>query len=183
MQQELTSLLDQALKALRALPLNAFDKDIDKIDAADFVDNSAAFVEAMDKARKVLAKFDSNRQALRSLYIRSEELVIERSRELNSICMTMRRTQKPHWLCKDARGDLWEFISYPWVDEVGQRILVNIRVPGDPTSIITADAMLLDPEDQKCFCAVAGRDFYLRPDYYTARAARLLECPAFVRKP
>lgn len=56
MEQELRDLLDQALAALRALPLDAFDKDIDQIDASDFVDNSIAFVNTMIQARAVLVK-------------------------------------------------------------------------------------------------------------------------------
>ena len=83
---------------------------------------------------------------------------------------------RPHRLCKDLRGDIWEFISYPYVE--GNRIAIKIRVPGDPTSMITADALAMDPEHQNCMCAEAGKDFYLRPEYYRERHARLDACPA-----
>ena len=42
-------------EALEALPLDAFDKDMDTIDAAEFVDNAAAFFGAMQKARAAMA--------------------------------------------------------------------------------------------------------------------------------
>src|SRR5262245_46025216 len=87
----------------------------------------------------------------------------------------LRNTHKPHWLCKDIAGDLWEFISYPYID--GARLAIKIRLPGDPTSMFTADALLLDPEHKPCFCAEAG-DFYLTHDHYRERHARLAECPA-----
>jgi hypothetical protein len=82
-------------------------------------------------------------------------------------------------LCKDVRGDLWEFISYPYIEE--GRVCIKICVPGDPTSIITADAMLLDPEGKPCLCTEAGKDFYLDPKYYRECAARLKECPAYLK--
>jgi hypothetical protein len=41
--------------ALRLLPLEAFDKDMDSIDAAEFVDHSNDFIEAMIAARAALA--------------------------------------------------------------------------------------------------------------------------------
>ena len=43
-------------EALETLPLAAFDKDMNTIDAAEFVDASADFMEAMEKARAALAK-------------------------------------------------------------------------------------------------------------------------------
>jgi len=44
------------LEALKALPLEAFDKDMDAIDAAEFVDNAGDFFTAMVKARAAIAK-------------------------------------------------------------------------------------------------------------------------------
>lgn len=40
---------------LKLLPLDYFDKPREELDAADFVDCSNSFIEAMDKARKALA--------------------------------------------------------------------------------------------------------------------------------
>jgi hypothetical protein len=92
--------------------------------------------------------------------------------------LALRNSAKPHRLCKDVRGDLWEYISYPYI--LGDRLAVKIRVPGDPTTIFTADALLLDPEDRDCLCFEAGRDFYLTAEYYRERSARLTECPAYI---
>jgi hypothetical protein len=92
--------------------------------------------------------------------------------------LALRNQAKPHWLCKDIRGDVWEYISYPYI--LGGKVAVKIRVPGDPTSMITADALLLDPEGKECLCAEAGKDFYLAREYYRARHARLTECPALL---
>lgn len=36
----------------------------------------------------------------------------------------------------------YETISYPWID--GKRILVNIRRVGDPTTMVTVDALGLE---------------------------------------
>lgn len=91
--------------------------------------------------------------------------------------LSLRNTHKPHRLCKDLTGDLWEFISYPYV--LGNRVAIKIRVPGDPTSIITADALALDPEDRDCLCSYGG-DYYLTAEYYRDRTARLTECPAYL---
>lgn len=74
----------------------------------------------------------------------------------------LKSTHYPHRLCKDARGVLWEFISYPWADESGT-VLVNIRVPGDPTTIREELAIALDPENQDCLCAVAGEFYFNDP--------------------
>lgn len=90
--------------------------------------------------------------------------------------LALRNTAKPHWLCKDVCGDVWEYISYPYIE--GDAVAVKIRVPGDPTSMFTANALLLDPEGKECMCADAGRDFYLTAEYYRERHARLAECPA-----
>jgi hypothetical protein len=98
--------------------------------------------------------------------------------DLELAMLALRNKAKPHWLCKDRRGDLWEYISYPYI--LGERVAVKIRVPGDPASMIAADALLLDPEAKQCMCAEAGRDYYLTPEYYRARHVRLDECPALL---
>lgn len=92
--------------------------------------------------------------------------------------LALRNTHKPHRLCKDLAGDLWEFISYPYI--LGDKVAIKIRVPGDPTSIFTADALALDAEHQDCLCEAAGRDFYMSADYYREREARIMECPAYL---
>jgi len=100
--------------------------------------------------------------------------------ELELVRHLLAKTHRPHMLAKDSRGDLWEFISYPYVD--AGDVLVKIRVPGDPCSMITAYALLMDAEHKSpCFCIEAGRDFYLAPEYYRKRTARLFACPARVR--
>ena len=90
--------------------------------------------------------------------------------------LSLRNTHKPHWLCKDLAGDLWEFISYPYI--LGKHVAIKIRIPGDPTSMITADALAMDPEGRECMCSEAGKDFYLTAAYYQERHERLLSCPA-----
>lgn len=95
---------------------------------------------------------------------------------LETSLASIRRTHKPHTLCKDTRGDLWEFISYPYIEN--EKIAVKIRIPGDPTSMITANALAMDPEGSGCRCSEAGKDFYLTPEYYRERHERLNECPA-----
>ena len=98
--------------------------------------------------------------------------------DLERARLALRETHKPHMLCKDLKGDVWEFISYPYADL--DHVCIKIRVPGDPTSMITANALALDPEGRECHCAAAGRDFYLKPSYYHERHARLRECPAIL---
>lgn len=44
------------LEVAKALPLAAFDKDMDQCDAAEFVDNAGDFVMAMELARAFLAE-------------------------------------------------------------------------------------------------------------------------------
>jgi hypothetical protein len=44
-----------AYEALRCLPLDSFTDDMDKADAADFVDNANGFFEAMQKARAIFS--------------------------------------------------------------------------------------------------------------------------------
>ena len=46
----------ELLAALKTLPLEAFDKEMDACDAAEFVDNANDFFEAMQKARSAIAK-------------------------------------------------------------------------------------------------------------------------------
>lgn len=59
--------------------------------------------------------------------------------------LTLRAWLKPYAMVRDVlHGDTWEAISYPWVD--GGRILVNVRsTPGDPTTMVTVDALALEP--------------------------------------
>jgi hypothetical protein len=46
----------EMLEALESLPLNAFGEDMGNCDAADFVDHSGEFFEAMIKARAAIRK-------------------------------------------------------------------------------------------------------------------------------
>jgi hypothetical protein len=46
---------------------------------------------------------------------------MELDRELAQLAL--RNTHKPHRLCKDLRGDLWESISYPYI--LGDKVLVS----------------------------------------------------------
>jgi len=58
---------------------------------------------------------------------------------------------QPHRLVKDSWGCLWETISYPWAAQCD--VAVDIRIPGDPTSVITVEVSALDPEGgQTCVC-------------------------------
>lgn len=70
-----------------------------------------------------------------------------------------RETHRPHRLMKSLSGLLWETISYPWIDERG-RVLVNVRVPGDPTTLVTVRVDAMDPEGRDCLCDATRRDFY-----------------------
>ena len=66
--EQVDMLVDQAMQAkaevtrlreaCNALPLEQFDKDMSRLDAADFVDNANAFMEAMSLARAALAKLE-----------------------------------------------------------------------------------------------------------------------------
>jgi len=96
--------------------------------------------------------------------------------------LALRNTHKPHRLCKDVAGDLFEFISYPYIAYFGgdERLVIKARVPGDPTTIFTADALALDPEGKDCLCSEAGKDFYLTPIYYADRSLRLTQSPAYI---
>lgn len=71
---------------------------------------------------------------------------------------TYRETHRPHRLMKSVAGLLYETISYPWDTPHGA--LVNVRVPGDPTTLVTVRADAMDPEGRDCLCAAADRDFY-----------------------
>lgn len=52
--RELVATIEELEAALRALPLDYFDKPEDRIDAADFVDCSNDFLTAMRLARAAL---------------------------------------------------------------------------------------------------------------------------------
>jgi len=77
-------------------------------------------------------------------------------------------------------GGLWEFSSYPYIE--GGHVCIKIRVPGDPTSIITADALLLYPEEKRCVCAEAGKGTSISTPSIIERASRLTECPAYLKE-
>jgi hypothetical protein len=100
--------------------------------------------------------------------------------DLDAAIFAIIQTHKPHRLCKDVAGDLWEFISYPY--KLGDRVAIKVRVPGDPTSLITVDALAMDPEHRECMCQYAGHDFYLAAQYYAERDARKLACPALLHE-
>lgn len=57
--------------ALEALPLEDFNKDMDKIDAADFVDHSQDFFRAMELAREALAAIPPAKVDLRKCSCKS----------------------------------------------------------------------------------------------------------------
>lgn len=72
---------------------------------------------------------------------------------------------KPHMLGKTTNGILWEYISYPWVEN--NKIMVKIRVPGDPTTIRDGEWPGVQPEKMRCHCDIAERvtgspDFWYR---------------------
>ena len=71
----------------------------------------------------------------------------------------LRDAYRPHRLFKSLAGVVWETISMPWVE--GERVLVNVRVPGDPTTMITVDALDLTPEGRGCYC-----DNPVKPQFY-----------------
>lgn len=71
----------------------------------------------------------------------------------------LRSTHRPHRLMKTLAGLTWETISYPWAD--GDRVRVNVRVPGDPTTMIEVDAFDLDPEGTDCLCGNT-----VKPEFY-----------------
>jgi hypothetical protein len=72
---------------------------------------------------------------------------------------TFGKDYRPHRLMKSLAGVVWETISHPWID--GGKLLVNVRVPGDPTTMITADALSLSPEGRDCLCGNPAK-----PEYY-----------------
>jgi len=88
----------------------------------------------------------------------------------------LRETHRPHRLAKDVAGDLWEFISFPWIED--DKVVILIRVPGDPTTMFPADALQMDPDGRECLCAEAGHDYYMTAEYYAERQRRLGACPA-----
>lgn len=57
----------------------------------------------------------------------------------------------PHRLAKDAAGRIWEYSSYPWPAD--KLVLINVRVPGDPTTMRALDAHSVLPVDGTCPCA------------------------------
>src|SRR5438477_9524045 len=75
----------------------------------------------------------------------------------------LRTSHRPHRLMKTVAGLTWETISYPWAE--GDRVLVQVRVPGDPTTMITADVFDLDPEGRDCYCgnAIRGEFYFVDP--------------------
>ncbi len=87
------------------------------------------------------------------------------------VAQRLRATHRPHRMMKTVDGLLWETISYPWADDHG-RVLVNVRVPGDPTTLLTVRADTMDPEGRDCYCEAAGQ-FYFRdtPENAEKRAA------------
>jgi len=68
---------------------------------------------------------------------------------------------RPHRLAKDVEGRLWEFISYPWLDDPYPKVMV--RVPGDPTTMKEAMVFDMDPEHYDCLCDDLG-EFYFVDD-------------------
>jgi hypothetical protein len=89
-------------------------------------------------------------------------------------CSMMRRTHKPHRLHKDVSGVLWETISYPFVSSEG-RVVVKVRVPGDPTTIRTAECLALDPEGVECFCDKRGDFWFKDPERWASIRDRSLQ--------
>lgn len=83
----------------------------------------------------------------------------------------MRETHRPHRLMKTVAGVVWETISMPWAE--GDRVLVNVRVPGDPTTMITVDALTMDPEGCDCYCGnpVAAEFYFVDSPTDAARRA------------
>ena len=83
------------------------------------------------------------------VYTKGEKTVTPTDR-LELKCRTLREWQRPYRRCRDiAHGEEWEFISYPWVDD--KRVLVNIRKPHDSTTMVTVNALALEP--LQCECA------------------------------
>jgi len=84
-----------------------------------------------------------------------------------------RRSHGPHQLHKDVHGVLWETISYPFVSSEG-RVVVKVRVPGDPTTIRTAECLALTPEGMKCYCAEYGDFWFKDPERWATLRNRSL---------
>ena len=70
---------------------------------------------------------------------------------------------RPHRLCKDVAGYLWEFISRPYPD--GDKLMIKIRVPGDPTTIRSIHVFEIHPEGNGCYCE-AARNVLGTPEFY-----------------
>jgi hypothetical protein len=101
--------------------------------------------------------------------------MIEPLEHAEAWALAMRDTHRPHRLMKTVAGVVWETISYPWAER--GRVLVCVRVPGDPTTLITVDALAMDPEGRDCYC-----NNPIRPEFYfveseadAARRARDVE--------
>jgi hypothetical protein len=78
----------------------------------------------------------------------------------------------PHTLAKTVNGVIWEIISYPYV--AGDRVEVLVRIPGDPTTLRTADAISVHPEGAPCLCDIGGEFYFRDPPYMAAwRAAEV----------
>mgnify|MGYP001599031514 CR=1 FL=1 len=71
----------------------------------------------------------------------------------------------PHAQCKTVAGVLWECISYPYVE--GNRVLILIRVPGDPTTVRSVNPISVHPGEPPCLCAEGG-EFYFRDPAWMA---------------
>lgn len=96
----------------------------------------------------------------------------------DDLCKILRKEFRPHRLAKDTAGRLFEFISFPWAEGVGNGVgvFVHVRVPGDPMSMEKMSVFHLTPEGMDCSCDAArtilGRDtYYLTPEYYKRREA------------
>jgi hypothetical protein len=88
---------------------------------------------------------------------------------------SMREDYRPHRLMKTTAGLMWETISYPWAD--GERVRVNVRVPGDPTTMIEVDVFDLSPEGADCLChnSIRSEFYFVDSPADAARRARDVE--------
>ena len=76
----------------------------------------------------------------------------------------------PHAQCKTVAGVLWECISYPYVE--GNRVLILIRVPGDPTTVRSVDPINVHPGEPPCLCIEAGEFYFTDPEWMATQRAR-----------
>lgn len=85
---------------------------------------------------------------------------------------SLRGELQPHRLVKDVAGCLWETITYPWADQ--RHVWVNIRVPGDPTTIFTVEAYMIFAESGRtCVCDRAGEHYFREPPEQAAKRQTL----------